>query len=110
METQCRAIPIAHFSIPQLRISILPSRRRAPSLPLSYLLTQWYITVGDFIHEFHVRVIEHDMEVLHGMDGLEGPPVLEPDDLPTYQLLTTDLKVTTLSLHVQKALSCKICD
>ena len=33
------------------------------------------------MHEAHVRAMEHDVEVLDGMDGLEGLPILEPDHL-----------------------------
>lgn len=35
----------------------------------------------DLLHELRVRVEEHDVEVFHGADALEGFPVLEPDYL-----------------------------
>ncbi len=35
----------------------------------------------DLLHELGFRVKEHDVEVFHGVDALEGFPVLEPDYL-----------------------------
>lgn len=54
------------------------TRRHRPGLrPLN----QGNISVGDLLHKLHVWVVEHDMEVLDRVDGLQGLPVLEPDDL-----------------------------
>ena len=39
------------------------------------------VAVGHFANEVGVRVEEHDVKVLDGMDGLESGPILEPHDL-----------------------------
>jgi hypothetical protein len=35
----------------------------------------------DLLHKCHIRLMEHDVEVFDGVDGLERLPVPEPDDL-----------------------------
>ena len=37
--------------------------------------------MSDLFDERHIRVIEHDMEVLYSVHGLERSPILEPNDL-----------------------------
>jgi hypothetical protein len=37
--------------------------------------------VRDVRNEIPVRLVQHDMEMLEGVYGLERLPVLEPDDL-----------------------------
>ncbi|RDW67782.1 hypothetical protein BP6252_09178 [Coleophoma cylindrospora] len=52
-----------------------------PSRIASRIATQRYITPGHLLHKFLRRIEKHDVEMLHGMYGLEGLPVLEPDHL-----------------------------
>ena len=35
----------------------------------------------DFPDKFHIGIVEQDVKVLDGMDGLEGLPILKPNDL-----------------------------
>lgn len=50
-------------------------------LLFSYLLICWYIATCYLLDEFHVRVIQHNMEVFHCVYRFEGLPILKPDNL-----------------------------
>jgi len=39
------------------------------------------VAVGHLAHKVGIRVEEHDVKVLDGMDGLESGPILEPHDM-----------------------------
>lgn len=56
-------------------------RDRVPLFLLGHLIALRNVTVGHFANEVGVRVEEHDMEVLDGMNRLESRPVLEPHNL-----------------------------
>lgn len=51
------------------------------SLLPSNLLAHGNVSIGDLPEELGIGVVQHDVEVLDGMDGLQGGPVLEPDNL-----------------------------
>jgi hypothetical protein len=50
-------------------------------LPAGHLLHQGHIVLCDFPDKFHIGIVEQDVKVLDGMDGLEGLPILKPNDL-----------------------------
>lgn len=59
-----------------------------PSLPPSeprfavlYSLNKRHIPVGELPHKIHVRIVDHDMEMLDGVDRFQGLPILEPNNL-----------------------------
>jgi hypothetical protein len=54
---------------------------RKPSFRL--LSTERRIAISNLLYELRVRIEEHDMEVLHGVNRLERSPVLEPNHLFT---------------------------
>ena len=45
------------------------------------LLAQRDVSIGDLLHELRVRFVQHDVEVLHGMNRFQRLPILKPDDL-----------------------------
>lgn len=51
------------------------------NLPLRQPRARRLVAVRDFPDEVHIGVLDHDVEVLHGVDGFELGPVFEPDDL-----------------------------
>lgn len=62
-----------------------------PSLPPSeprfavlYSLNKRHIPVGELPHKIHVRIVDHDMEMLDGVDRFQGLPILEPNNLFTW--------------------------
>jgi hypothetical protein len=48
---------------------------------ISNLLAQRSISVGDLVDEIWIRIVQHHMEMLHRMNRLQSPPVLEPNNL-----------------------------
>lgn len=42
------------------------------------LVHEWYITIGDFLDKTHIRIEQHDMEMLDSVDTLYACPVPEP--------------------------------
>ena len=40
-----------------------------------------HIAIGYLLHEFWIRIVEHDVKMLDGMDTLQTFPVFEPYDL-----------------------------
>ena len=41
----------------------------------------WYITVRDLVYEGHVRIEEHNMEMLNRVNALQALTILEPRNL-----------------------------
>ena len=47
----------------------------------SYFCAQRNVPIRDLFHKPWIRIVEHDVEMLHGMYAFKGSPVLEPDYL-----------------------------
>ena len=43
--------------------------------------TQWDIAVSDIVNKLRIWVVEHDVEMFHGANRLQGFPILEPNHL-----------------------------
>lgn len=44
----------------------------------SYDETSWYVVLRNFLNEFHIRIEQHDLEVLQLMYRLQIRPIHEP--------------------------------
>jgi hypothetical protein len=79
----CCLMPVAHSFIVALSITRALCMHPNRHVPNSWKLCRHgHIVVGDFFHEFHTRIVQHDVEVLDGMHALQALPVLEPGKLP----------------------------
>ena len=51
------------------------------------------VAAGDLVDEGRIGVEEHDVEVLHGADGLDARPVPEPQNLqPGGNLISKEMR------------------
>ncbi|KAB8302881.1 hypothetical protein EYC80_006206 [Monilinia laxa] len=41
----------------------------------------WNVSFRHLLDKFRVRIVEHNVEVLYGMNRLQTPPIPKPDDL-----------------------------
>lgn len=84
--------PLTRFSRRRFHVLGVPCRlalqHRHSATDVSYLLAQGDVPVGDLPDKARIRVVEHDMEVLDGMDRLQDAPVPEPDDLPLVSIVS----------------------
>lgn len=67
-------------------------------------LDKRHIPMGELPHKIHVRVVDHDMEMLDGVDRFQGLPVLEPNNLGlphrTSAYRITQVMSETLATHL----------